>query len=55
MNQPPALPTTSEEPIMLVAGVVGNKVHDDLQSSLFRLGRQLFEVVHGAKYRVDIF
>ena len=39
---------------MLIAGVIRNKVHNDLESSLFRLSCQFFEVVHGAEYRVDV-
>ena len=47
-------PTTSEKPIMLIAGVIRNKVHDHLQSSLFGLSCQFFEVIHGSKYRIDV-
>lgn len=42
------------EPLVLVRGVVGDDVHDDLDAGLMRGAGELVEVVHGAELRVDV-
>ena len=43
-----------DEPLVLVARVVGDKVHDDPQPLGLGLGRQALKVLHGAKDRVNV-
>ena len=45
---------TSYEPVVLIAGVVGHKVHYDFQPPVPRLDYKCLKVSHGAKYGINV-